>query len=482
MSISSALLAARSGLDAVGARADLVAQNVANASTPGYVRRALTVSESILGSETVGVNVVGVSRSEDAQLTAERRRLGSDLAQSDVLSETWGTLSRRVGDDLESSSLFQHISAFDTALQDAIQSPESTNHANEVVRTANNITSEFNALSTLIQQERQRADTDIAITVDALNSALKQVEQLNGRISKVDPTSAQAAALHDERDRVLDSIAEFIPIETFPRQSGTIDVLTAEGVYLLAGTAKEVTFDRASTVGPNSSLANGNLSGIFVEGTELTPGASSFGAISSGALGAFFTLRDSDLPNLASQLDAMAQDLVDRFSGSTIDPTNPVGSPGLFLDADATAGEGVAGRLQLNALVDPDRGGAVWRLRDGLGATTQGPPGDNTILSNLAGALDSVSTINVTGLQGGFTATDLIAQLGTLAGQQRLQNESTFSSISLQFDAVQRAEADKTAVDIEDEMQALLIIEQAYAANARVIEAASQMINELIEL
>ena len=91
-------------------------------------------------------------------------------------------------------------------------------------------------------------------------------------------------------------------------------------------------------------------------------------------------------------------------------------------------------------------------------------------------------TINVTGLQGGFTATDLIAQLGTLAGQQRLQNESTFSSISLQFDAVQRAEADKTAVDIEDEMQALLIIEQAYAANARVIEAASQMINELIEL
>ena len=37
-------------------------------------------------------------------------------------------------------------------------------------------------------------------------------------------------------------------------------------------------------------------------------------------------------------------------------------------------------------------------------------------------------------------------------------------------------------VDIEREMQDLLLIEQAFAANARVLEAASQMINQLMEL
>ena len=56
------------------------------------------------------------------------------------------------------------------------------------------------------------------------------------------------------------------------------------------------------------------------------------------------------------------------------------------------------------------------------------------------------------------------------------------SSVTLQHEAVKQAESNETAVDIEREMQDLLIIEQAYAANARVIEAATQMLNQLMEL
>ncbi|MEO1322123.1 MAG: flagellar hook-associated protein FlgK [Pseudomonadota bacterium] len=482
MSITSALLSARSGLSAVGAQADIVATNVANASTPGYVRRSITLNEIILGGETAGVQVGGVVRAVDERLTVERQRLASDYSQAEVLSSTWGSLSQRIGDDVENSMLFQHMTGLEEALANAVQSPESTTLANEVVLTANNLVGEFNALSAVITQERQRADQDIAATVDALNAALLKVEQLNESIAGVDRTTSQAAALFDERGRVLDEIATYLPIQTFPRDSGTIDVLTIEGVYLLGGTAKEVEFTPTSTVAPGITLANGTLSGLSVDGADITPGAVTFGAVSSGSLAALFTLRDVDLTELETQLDTMAQDLIDRFSDPTLDPTNPAGSPGLFLDSNTAAGEGVAGRLQLNALVDPDQGGASWRLRDGLGATTQGPPGDRTILSNLAGAFDTVRSINTVGLQGGFTARDLVAQLGTLAGQKRIQNESVLSSTTVQFEAAQRAEVAKNGVDIETEMQQLIIIEQAYAANARVIEVVNQLIQELIEL
>lgn len=482
MSISAALNTARAGLNVVGARADLVATNVANASTPGYIRRALSVSETILGGQTSGVEITGIDRSVDARLTEERRRLSSDLAQADVLSETWGTLSQRIGDDLESSVLFRNITAFDAALKDAAQSPESTTHANQVVLSANNLVSEFTSLSALISQERQRADQDIAASVDALNASLRDIEDLNRSLASIDRGSAEAAALFDERGRVLDRIAEFLPIQTHPRESGAIDVLTSEGVFLVAGPAREVSFNAANAVGSAQSLANGTLSGLMVDDTDITPGVGTFGAASSGSLAALFTLRDTDLPELETQLDTMAQDLIERFSDPSIDATNPVGSPGLFLDTDDTAGTGVAGRLQLNALVDPDRGGAVWRLRDGLGAAAPGSPGDNTILAGLSNAFETVRSVNVPGLQGGFTATDLVSQLGSLAGQKRIQNESVMSSISLQFGAVQQAEADATSVDIEQEMQNLLIIEQAFAANARIIEAASQMVRELMEI
>jgi flagellar hook-associated protein 1 FlgK len=39
-----------------------------------------------------------------------------------------------------------------------------------------------------------------------------------------------------------------------------------------------------------------------------------------------------------------------------------------------------------------------------------------------------------------------------------------------------------TGVDIDAQMQDLLLVEQAYAANARVIEVAGQMIKQLMEL
>ena len=482
MSISAALNTARAGLNVVGARADLVATNVANASTPGYVRRALSVSETILGGQTSGVQINGIDRSVDARLTEERRRLGSDMAQADVLSETWGKFSQRIGDDIESSVLFRNMAAFDTALKDAAQSPESTTHANQVVLSANNLVSEFTSLSSMISQERHRADQDIAVSVDALNASLRDIEDLNRSLASIDRGSAEAAALFDERGRVLDRISEFLPIQTHPRESGAIDVLTSEGVFLVAGDARVVNFTPSNAVGSAQSLAGGTLSGLTVDGTDITPGVGTFGAVSGGSLGALFTLRDTDLPELETQLDTMAQDVIDRFSDPSIDATNPAGSPGLFLDSDATAGTGIAGRLQLNALVDPNQGGAVWRLRDGLGAAAPGSPGDNTILSNLSDAFETVRSVSVPGLQGGFTATDLVAQLGSLAGQKRIQNESVLSSTSLQFGAVQQAEGDATSVDIEQEMQNLLIIEQAFAANARVIEAASQMVRELMEI
>lgn len=482
MSISSAIVSARSGLDAIGARADLVATNVANATTPGYVRRALTVSETILGSDTAGVQITGIDRSTNERLTSERRLLASDYAQAEILSASWSSLSQRIGEDVDSSALFQNLTAFETALQDAALSPESPTHANQVVSSAKNLITEFNALADLISQRRFQAEQDITSSIEIVNASLVEIENLNRSIASIDRSTSQAAALFDERGRVLDRIAEHLPIQTYQRDSGAIDVLTIEGVFLVAGPARQIEYTPSNVVGPGQTLANGSLSGMTVDGVDITPGANSFGAVSSGSLGALFTLRDTDLTTLESQLDTMAQDLIDRFSNPAVDTTLTLGDPGLFVDTNSAAGAGIAGRLEINALVDPVQGGAVWRLRDGLGAAGPGNPGDNTLLTALSGQLTQVNTISQPGLQGSYTSRELIAQLGSLAGQNRIQNEAVRSSVTLQRDAIKQAEANETGVDIEQEMQDLLLIEQAYAANARVIQAASQMLNQLIEL
>jgi len=460
----------------------MVATNVANASTPGYVRRSLEVSEKILGGSTAGVQSDGVSRSENQSLTAERRNLTSDLAQADVLSSTWQTISSMIGDTAEGTGLFKSFGDFETALSNLALTPESGADAATVLSSANAIVTEFHDLSQMVVSLRTEADREIGYGRDIVNSALKTIETLNSQLSGMDRTTGAAAALVDERNRVLDTISEYIPVQAVPRNYGMIDVVTPEGVFLVAGTARQLEFNTSSSFGPGQTFENGALSGLSVDGIALTPGSPSYGAVSSGLFGALFTLRDQDLPTFSAQLDTLASDFISRLSDDAIDPTKTPGDPGMFVDSAGTGDPGLAGRIAINAAIDPAQGGATWRLRDGIGAIAQGPTGDSTILDKMLSAVKQVSTISSNGIQGAFSSTEMAAQLASLAGQKRLQNESILSSTTAQYTMIQSAEQSENGVDTDTEMQNLILIEQAYAANARVIEIAGQMINRLMEI
>ena len=482
MTLSSAINSAKSGLQITSLRADIAATNVSNASTPGYVSRALVVSEKRVGESAGGVQAIGISRSQNYALTAERRSLTSDYAQADMLTSTWKTISAQIGNSSEGTGLFKAFSGLESTLSDLALSPESSSNASAVLRSAKSVVQEFHDLSQMVDSLRAEADHEIANGVDTVNSALKTIQDINGRLSSIDRSSSQAAGLIDERNRALDTISEYMPVQAVDRQYGTIDVITPEGVYLLSGTARKIEFNPTSAFSQGDTLANGTLSGMTVDGISITPGSSSYGAVSSGVFGALFTLRDQDLPAVGAQLDALAGDLITRFSDDALDPTKTPGEQGIFVDSTGAGGIGLASRISVNAAIDPDQGGGTWRLRDGLGATTPGPTGNTTILNGLLGAFKSANPVNSAGIQGSFSSVEMVAQFASLAGQSRIQNETVLSSTSSQHAMLLGAEQAQNGVDVDSQMQDLLLIEQAYAANARVIEIASQMIQRLMEI
>ena len=483
MSISAAILAARSGLQVTGQKAEVVATNVANASTPGYVRRSLVVGELMNGGQTSGVASLGISRANDDLLSGQRRALTSDVAQATVLSSTWQSLSQRVGDNSTGTGLFRSFSNFESSLRAAVTSPESTAVASSLLDAAKSVARDLNTLSTYAVQARSDADREIAEGVESVNKALLEIQDLNKRIAGVDRTSPTAATLMDERQRVLDKIAEYLPVQAVNREYGSIDVLTPEGVYLVNGsTVRQLEFTPSSSFTSSQTIGNGGLSGISVQGVDITPGSTSFGAVSSGMFGALFTLRDQDIPAFMDQLDTVANDLITRLSDDSIDPTKTPGAQGLFVDPLAAGTLGLAGRISVNAAVDPAQGGEVTRLRDGLGAVTAGPPGNSSILSAMFDAFTQVRSLNANGIQGNFSASDLAAQLSSIVGQKRVAQDSTLASTQAQHITMVEAETEQTGVNVDQQMEMLLLIEQAYAANARVIQTARDMINVLMEL
>jgi flagellar hook-associated protein 1 FlgK len=208
--------------------------------------------------------------------------------------------------------------------------------------------------------------------------------------------------------------------------------------------------------------------------------------IRGGSLAAQFAVRDELGTKAQAQLDTVARDLIERFQDSGLDATRAPGDPGLFTDTGAafdSADEvGIAQRMTLNAAIDPNRGGALWRIRDGLGALTACEPGNSALISDLRTAL----TANRTPASGDFIsgprtfavlAGDLLSEVAT--AKLSAQGESAYTAARL--DTYEQLEA-QDGVDTDQEMQNLLVIEQAYAANARVIKTVDTLINTLLDL
>ena len=85
---------------------------------------------------------------------------------------------------------------------------------------------------------------------------------------------------------------------------------------------------------------------------------------------------------------------------------------------------------------------------------------------------------------GGFTAgarkfADLASELVSSVTVRRLTSDTAASFASARADAL-RTELLRNGVDTDDEMQRLLQIEQAYAANARVIQTVDDMIQTIL--
>lgn len=482
MSISVALSNALSGLTASSRMASVTSSNIANALTEGYARRTLETSPQY--ARGGGVTIDGITRHADPGLIAERCGTTSDLAHADTL----GTYRKRVetlfGTPDDARSLSALYARFETALVSASSRPDLPERLTLQLSAAEDVTAGFARLQDGVQTLREEADNEIGATVTRLNSLLEQVAELNTAIDDARNNGGDTAALHDLRQRAVDELSEVVPVRAVPRGDEGIALFTPGGAVLVDGSAAEIGFTRTNTITPHQTLANGFLSGLTINGIAVKPGDD--GPLAGGRLSALFQIRDAAAVTAQTQLDAAARDLVERFQDAGLDATRAPGDPGLFTDAGtafAPADEpGLAGRIAVNALVDPDRGGATWRLRDGLGAATAGEPGNAALLTEMIGALTARrSPASGDFGTGALSATGVPASLLSQIGTERYLAEDRLS-----FAAARHSEVEERflseGVDTDQEMQRLMLIEQNYAANARMIQTIDDMMNTLLRI
>lgn len=482
MSLSGSMSTALSGLAAASRSAEVVASNIANARTAGYAQREVALM-SRGGAASGGVTVVGVTRNVDAILVSDRRIAEAGASADTVRADFLKRLESALGDPDTDGSLASRIGALQTALTAATARPESDTHLATAIVSAQGLARLINDASQTVQDARGSADRAIAADVRLLNETLSGVAEMNSAIRAALARDRDASGLMDQRQQLIDRIAGVVPLREVDRGMGEVALISSGGAILLDGRPARFGFTPVATVVPGMTIGGGLLSGLTLNDRPMpTSGAGSL--LGEGRLAANFALRDQIAPDAQAQLDALARDLVERFSAPSTDPTLLPGSAGLFTDAGGPADPateiGLASRLRVNTAVDPDSGGALWRLRDGIGAATPGNIGSGERLAALSDAL-TTQRIPASGMftTGSRSVSGLAGDLLSAVSSARLSAEKEASFATAKAFALGQSERER-GVDTDREMQQLLVIERAYGANAKVIQTVDRMLETLL--
>jgi flagellar hook-associated protein 1 FlgK len=326
MSLSQALATAMSGLRANQAALALVSSNVANAETPGYVKKSLNTIATTTADYGSSVRINGVNRELDQFVQTQLRTETSGAAYADIRSSFLANLQSVYGDPDSTGTLESALNALTTAVQALSTSPDSQSARIGVVNAAQTLAQQLNATSQGIQSLRGSAETGLSNAVSTANNAMAQIATINNQLSGGGQTDASTAALLDQRDQYITQLSQLMDIRVVTNDNNQVSVFTNSGVQLVGVQAAKLSFNAQGTVTPNtlwnSDPSKSNLGTISI---DFPNGGSmdlvSTGSIRSGAIAAYLELRDNTLVQAQNQIDQLAASMSSALSDQTTSGT-----------------------------------------------------------------------------------------------------------------------------------------------------------------
>jgi flagellar hook-associated protein 1 FlgK len=324
MGLSTAISAALSGLQATQQGLSLVADNVANVNTPGYIRKTLQLSNSAAGG--TGVQVVGISRELDIMVQQQLRAELAGGNYASKINDLYTQLDQTFGTPGGNDALDTLFNNFTSSLNTLTASPDSIAAQGDALNQAQVLVQHLNAMSGDVQQLRSQAESGIADGVTRVNQLLQDIAQVSTHISASGNADAASAALLDQRDKDVTELSGLMDIRTVSTGNNGISIFTTSGVSLYDGQAAKLSFDARPALNPGSAYNTDPSKRTVGTISLLTPSGDSIDligskAIRSGTIAANIEMRDAILPQAQRQLDEIASSLALSLSNRTVQGT-----------------------------------------------------------------------------------------------------------------------------------------------------------------
>jgi flagellar hook-associated protein 1 FlgK len=334
MGLTQTLATSLSGLTATQANIAVVAGNVANAQTPGYVKETATQVATTAGDAGNSVRITSINRVLDTFVQQQLRTETSGGAYADLKSSLYQQLMQVYGAPGSNSTLDADFNNFTSAVQALATSPNSSTTQSQTISAAQVLAQRLNSASDNIQALRGQADQGIANDVQQANIDLKRIADINQQLLNSSSNDGTAALLENQRDQAIDQLSKFMDIRVIQGANNQVTVFTGSGAQLAGTQAAQLNFTPAGTITAAQTLNNG-LGTITL--TSAAGGSIDFvaaGGARSGEIAAYLNMRDTVLVQAQTQVDQIAAQMSSALSDTTTAGTaTTVGSQSGF-DAD----------------------------------------------------------------------------------------------------------------------------------------------------
>lgn len=492
MSLDSILGTAASGLAVIDRHLAVVSQNVANAGTAGYARQVVADSDLNAGGLGFGVRSGPTTQAVDAALSDALDRESANASGLEVRSAALATIDAVQGKTGAGEDLASRVGA----LRDAFTAlgADPANQANQaaIVTAANVLAGGVRVQASAYATARQGAQDGLVRDVSALNAAVAAIGSISDRIIAAMARGESTADLEVQRTVQEQAASALAGLRFLPVVNGDVTVVAGGAIVNTRG-----------TVGP-FSVAPANLGPGSVAPTVLLSGLSAAGQL-GGAVGARIALRDTEVPQLQAGLDEFAKTLASRLDSQGLRLfTDPAGNPPALGGSPVQAGYiGFSTTLTVNPVVASQPN----LVRDGTQTVAPGTGGASGFTPNPPGGPAGATVLIDRILQYGFgaqaqpgvpqpapastglgangassipyapsaTLQDFAADLAGHQAQAAGAAQDALTTGQAVQATLQSKLAGETGVSVDTELSHMIVLQNAYGANAKIITAVQSM-------
>ena len=446
MSFAAIRSTAYSAIAASQVRTQIAANNIANADTEGYSTKSASQSAAVTGTLGGGVTITAVTSAVDKYLLKDIVSATTTAGAADIADSVAQALQSLMGstssDSGSGTSLAQGLADLETAVSALVDDPNSDTLKAQLVSALDTLASQFRTTGQGIQTLRGQADQQIADGVSTANEALQSIANLNTQILSAKTKGESTADLEDQRNLALQTVAAQLDVNYYLTSEGSMRVTTTSGTALVDSKAHLLDYTPAAL-----ATADTVFSAITVDGKAIDS------EIKSGTLGGLLTARDTTLPAVQSELDALANAVVSTLNtayGGTL--LTGTGANSISVSAALVATPtslAIDSTADATALQSAITGNYTFARTDSIAA------GSRTFASY---------------------ASTIVGNVATASSSAATRNEAAQSSLTSTQDAM----SSKTGVNLDEETAKLSELEQYYAVAAQILTTLNAMFDSLL--